>query len=532
MFHRRARTRAVTLLLAAMMLLLAACGQSSAPQGEDGEPAETGEEPAGEPKVLIVAHGTDTETLDPHKGTSSPTFTVLSHTFETLFELDLDGKIVPKLAESMDVNEDSTVFTIRLKEGINFSDGTPFNAEAVKANLERILDPEGEFPYAELLEPVKEINVLDEYTVQLVTAEPFGPMAQHLAHEAYAMVSPAVLAQGDDAVLRNPVGTGPFLIEDWRQGEEVVLVKNPNYWGEPAKLDRVIFRVVADESRVVELEAGTIDVATRVPPSEVERLEADPNITIDRTTIMRSIFIYLNAQREPFNDVRVRQAFNYAVNKEAIVENLLAGAGEPMTSPVPPGVFGYSPQTPYEYDPDRARQLLEEAGFDFNQTITLYHPTGRYTQDALVADAVRADLARIGVKVELQTMEWGQYVEMFLTPFEENKILMGMLGWGVATGDADYALYPMFHSRSWPGNDFNVGFYANEEVDRLLDAARTTADPEERARLYADAQKIIWEEAPWLFLHNEAVITAMRSNVTGFISHPTERFMAHEADKQ
>jgi len=357
-------------------------------------------------------------------------------------------------------------------------------------------------------------------------------MAQHLAHESYAMISPAVIAQGDDAVAQNPVGTGPFTIEAWRQGEEVVLARNPDYWGTPPKVDQLIFRVVADEARVVELEAGTVDVATRIPPSEVARLQANPDITIDQVTILRTIYVFLNAQREPFNDVRVRQAFNYAVNKEAIVESLLSGAGEPMTAPMPPGVFGYSRQTPYEYDPERARALLEEAGFDFNQTITFYHPTGRYTQDALVADAVRADLARIGVNLELETMEFGQYVEFIRTPLESNTVLMGMLGWGVATGDADYALYNLFHSGAWPGAAYNVGFYGNPDVDRLLDAARNTADPDERQRLYAEAQEIIWNEAPLIFLHNEAIITAMRRNVTGFVSHPTERFIATGADKQ
>src|SRR5690606_13155658 len=183
-------------------------------------------------------------------------------------------------------------------------------------------------------------------------------------------------------------------------------------------------------------------------------------------------------------------------------------------------------QTPYEYDPERARALLEEAGFDFNQTITFYHPTGRYTQDALVADAVRADLARIGVNLELETMEFGQYVEFIRTPLESNTVLMGMLGWGVATGDADYALYNLFHSGAWPGAAYNVGFYGNPAVDRRLDAARNPADPDERQRLYAEAQEIIWNEAPLIFLHNEAIITAMRRNVTGFVSHPTERFIA------
>src|SRR5690606_27998934 len=176
--------------------------------------------------------------------------------------------------------------------------------------------------------------------IELVTSAPFGPMAQHLAHESYSMMSPAVIAQGDEAVAQNPVGTGPFILETWRQGEEVVLVRNPDYWGTPPNLDQVIYRVVADEARVVELEAGTVDVATRIPPSELQRLQANPDITVDQVTILRSIFVFLNAQRAPFDDVRVRQAFNYAVNKEAIVANLLSGVGQPSTAPMPPGVFG------------------------------------------------------------------------------------------------------------------------------------------------------------------------------------------------
>lgn len=196
-----------------------------------------------------------------------------------------------------------------------------------------------------------------------------------------------------------------------------------------------------------------------------------------------------------------------------------------------PAIFGYSAQTPYSYNPDKARELLQEAGVAPGTKVTLHHPTGRYPQDAQVAEAIAAQLAEVGLEVELKTEEWANYLEVTNKPADENIIQMAMLGWSTPTMDADYALYNLFHSTQHPPGGFTRGFYANPDVDRLLDLGRTTVDQNTRKQHYADAINLIWDDAAWLFLHGISEITAVNKDLSGYVLHPSERILLHNADK-
>jgi peptide/nickel transport system substrate-binding protein len=484
-------------------------------------------------KTLTIASGTDIESTNIHTVTSSPSFSVLEHIYEPLFSMTAEGELEPVLAESITATSDTT-YVIALKQGISFTDGTPFNADAVKANLDYVLNADNGAPFRFLLvvagEPAQ-VDVVDEYTVQITTAIPFAPLPAHLSHGGLAMISPAVIEQGTDYMASNAVGTGPYVLAEWARSEQVVLQRNENYWGQMPAIDTVIFRVILEAgARIVELEAGTVDVALRVPPADISRLQDNSDVEVVITPGLRTIYIFLNTTEPPFDDVRVRQAVNYAVDNEAIVASLFDGAGLASQAPFAPPIFGYAEQAPYTRDLDRARELLAEAGVEEGTTVVLYHPTGRYSQDALVAEVVAAQLAEVGLNVELQTLEWTQYVPYVRAPKPDNDVQFAMLGWGVPTMDADYALYALFHSSEFPPG-FNGSFYENPEVDALLDEARSTLDVEARRALYAEAIGIIWEDAPWLFLYSEIQVTAIRSNVTGFIIHPDESAIANFADK-
>jgi ABC-type transport system substrate-binding protein len=483
-------------------------------------------------KTLTIAAGTDIENTNPFAVTASPSFSVLDHIYETLFTMSPEGDLQPLLAESIDAVDDTT-YLIQLREGISFSDGTPFNAEAVKANLDWVLDADNAAPFRFLIvvagEPA-EVEVVDEYTVQISTAIPFAPLPAHLSHGALAMVSPSELEQGADFMASNAIGTGPYLLSSWDRAEQVVLERNPDYWGDAPAVDRLVFRVIEEAgARIVEIEAGTVDVAVRVPPADIGLLEGNPDIDIDITPGLRTIYIFFNVTEEPFTDVRVRQAVNYAVDKQAIAESLFDGAARMSDAPIAPRVFGYSAQEPYARDVERARELLDEAGIEEGASVVLYHPTGRYPQDALVADAVRAQLGEVGLNVELRTLEWTQYVPHVRRTKPENDIQFAMLGWGTVTMDADYGLFALFHSSEHPPG-FNGAFYANDQVDALLDEARSTLDPDARLAAYDEAISLIWEDAPWLFLYSEIQVTAIRSNVSGFVVHPDESLIATGAD--
>jgi peptide/nickel transport system substrate-binding protein len=481
--------------------------------------------------TLVIATGTDIENTNIHIVTSSPSFSVLEHIYEPLFSMSAEGILEPLLAESIEATSDTT-YLLTVREGISFTDGIPFNADAVKANLDYVLDTENASAFRFLLvvggEPAQ-VEVVDEYSVQITTAVPFAPLPAHLSHGALAMVSPGALEQGADFLANNAIGTGPYMLETWDRAEQVVLTRNPNYWGEAPAIETLVFRVVPEAgARLVEIEAGTVDVAVRVPPADIARLEANPDITVEITPGLRTIYIFFNVTAEPFDDPLVRQAVNYAVDKQAIVEALFEGAARVSDAPFAPAIFGYNPQEPYPYNPERARELLAEAGVEEGTSVVLYHPTERYPQDALVADAVRSQLAEVGLNVELRTLEWTQYVPFVRAPAEENEIQFAMLGWSTPTMDADYALYALFHSGEAPPG-FNGAFYNNPEVDALLEQARSTLDEEVRQSAYSEAIATIWEEAPWLFLYSETQVTAIRNDVSGFIVHPDESLIATEA---
>ncbi|MDR7387845.1 MAG: ABC transporter substrate-binding protein, partial [Armatimonadota bacterium] len=245
----------------------------------------------------------------------------------------------------------------------------------------------------------------------------------------------------------------------------------------------------------------------------------------------RTIYIAFNNQKPPFTDARVRQAFNYAVNKRAIVQTVLGGAARVSDAPISPGIVGYAPIQPggWPYDVDRAKRLLAEAGHGGGLNVTLLHPTGRYVQDAAVAAAVQAQLRAAGINARLQTMEWAAYLSFTNQPVDRTPVEMFMLGWGTVTGDADYGLFSLFHSSQWAPAGFNRFFYRNPQVDQLLEEARAITDPARRAATYKQAMELIWRDAPWLFLHSESQVTGLRREVQGLVVHPTERVLAHTA---
>lgn len=483
------------------------------------------------PKVLNIVTGTDIESLMIHRVTSSPSYTVLEHIFEPLFELTPDGKVQPLLALDFRATG-PTEYTIKLRTGVKFTDGTPFNAAAVKANLDWVLKPENRAGFRSLVDMVTDVKVTADDTVVLTTRFPLAPLQYHLGHGGVAMISPAALARGDDFLSANAVGTGPFKLKEWKKGEFVTLERNPDYWGTKPTLDSVTFRVVREDgARIVAIESGDADVAVRIPPAEMARLRANKDIEVNVTPGLRTIYIFFNVERKPFDDKRVRQAVNYCVDKKAIVDKLFLGAARVSDAPIVPAVFGYSQQKVYERDVARAQALLRDAGIAAGTKVVLHHPTGRYVQDALVADAVRSQLRDCGLDVELRTLEWAQYIPTVRAERANNNIQFAMLGWGTVTSDADYGLYNLFHKANHPPG-FNGAFYDNPKVNELLERGRSVMDAKQRQDAYAEAIKIIWDDAPWLFLYSEIQVTAIRKNVTGFVVHPSERMVTTRADKK
>jgi len=487
--------------------------------------------------TLVIGRGADAVTLSFY-ASAAPDSETMAHVVETLFKLTPDGKIEPLLAESSQLSADGRQLTIRLRRGIRFHDGTAFNANAVKWNIDYFRDPNNRVAFRFLVSEVTAVDVVDANTVRLTTGRPFVPLLAHLTHDFIGMHSPDAVQKAGGMLPpqgmpygRAPVGTGPFKFKEWVRGDRIVLERNAEYWGpnKPA-LDQIIWRVIPDDgARVLALESGQIQVAVRVPPRDTSRLAINRALRVDRTSSLRTIYAAFNYQRRPFTDVRVRQAFNYAVNKRAIVQTILGGAARVSDAPIAPGIVGYAPVMSYPYDVAKAKQLLAEAGFGGGLTVTFHHPTGRYVQDAAVAAAVQAQLRDAGINARLVTMEWATYLNVTNRPVDQTDIEMFMLGWGTVTGDADYGLYSLFHSSQWAPGGSSRFFYKNPAVDGLLDEARAITDPARRAGTYKQAMEAIMKDAPWLFLHSESQITGMRREVQGLLVHPTERVLAYNA---
>ena len=475
---------------------------------------------------LVIAVGTDAVTLDVHAVTDTPTFNVTGHIFETLFALTPEGNVAPHLATGYEISDDGRVVSLTLRDDVFFHDGTPFNAEAVKANIERIQDPELANAFATMVSNIHEVEVTGEFTVDFHLPAPFAPLLPHLTHASQAMMAPSNMDHPE--LHGNPVGTGPFVLDQWARGESLKLVRNEDYWREPATLDSVTFLPISEgTTRIAMVDSGAAHVAINVPPQDVERIDVLDDVTVHKVDSMRTIYIFFNNYREPFTDVRVRQAFNHAIDKQAIVDFVLGGAGRVSDAAIAPGVFGYNATGVYEYDPERARELLAEAGFPDGMNVTLHSPTGRYMQDIQVAEAVQSYLADIGVNAEIITLEWAAYLSEIGRGAEESITQLGLMGWGVSTGDADQGLFNVLHGSQVVPFGSNRSLYSSPRFDELLDAARVETDEEARRGIYAEALEVAFEEAPWMFLHTERQLVAVRDNVEGLNVLPTERIDAY-----
>ncbi len=489
------------------------------------------QETAVERDTITIAIGAEPESLDPVNMTSAPAATVGEHAIQRLIYMEEDGELTPMLATEWESSADGTEWTFQIREGVTFHDGEPLNAEAVKVNLDRFIDPDVGAAYAFLLGSVEDIEATGEYELRLHLAEPFAPILSHLSHSFIGIVSPASLeGLGPDDTTDDAVGTGPYELVNWSRGDSITMVRNEDYWGPRPEIPNLVFQFIPEDSaRMVALETGEADAVMRVPPQDADRLDADPEIDVVYETSVRTIYIGFNYQSEPFDDPRVRKAFNYAVDKDAIVDAILDGNAFVADAPVVPAVFGHTSAGPYEYDPDRARELLADAGYPDGFSATLHHPTGRYLLDSTIAEAVQGMLNEIGLDITLETREWGAYLDFTGQPVDQAEYQMFMLGWGTVTLDADYGLYALLHTRQWNPDGNNRSFYSNEDVDDILDRARVETEPSVREDLYAEAIELIWDDAPWLYLHNEGQINAQRSNVGGLIHHPLENVSAWEA---
>ncbi|MBM7539926.1 ABC transporter substrate-binding protein [Amphibacillus cookii] len=518
------------LLLVASALFVVACGTDDDAQepGEDPAGEET-DEPAAEGGDLVIAQLSDAVSLDPHGSNDTPSSNVAYNIYEALVVQDENMELQPGLATEWTMVDDLT-WEFTLREGVTFHDGSEFNADVVKANIDRVLDDAIASPRSFLYDMITDVVVVDDYTVQFETEYSFAPLPAHLAHNGGGMISGELIEADYEAIedgeepgsviSNGPIGTGPFVFESWTSGSEIVLHRNDDYWGENAHLDSITFKVVPEDStRIAELETDAAHISDPLSPSDVARVEGSDGMHVNRQPSVSLSYIGFNAEKEPFDDPLVRQAISMAIDKDAIIDGIFDGAGIPAIGPIAPDVFGYDDSiSGLEYDVEEAKALLAEAGYEDGFSTTLWTNDQRERVD--MATYVQAELENIGIDVDIEIMEWGAYLEN--TAAGEHD--MFVLGWTTVTGDADYGMYPMFHSDNF-GEPGNRTFLANDELDDILIEARQNPDEDERLALYREAQEILVDEAPMLYIHHQEFLLGVRDEVQGFWQHPTQILM-------
>ncbi len=509
-------------------LLMAVAGTAFATTGLPG-PANAQTPPG----VLIVGQIAEPKSLDPAAVTAVNDFRILVNVYEGLTRYKSGTlEVEPALATGWSISDDGTEYTFTLRDGVTFHDGTPFDAEAVKFNFDRMLDENhpyhdtGPFPLSFFFGAVEKTEVVDAMTVKFTLNAPYAPFLSNLAYPTGLLVSPAAVMANGKEFGRSPVGTGPFKFAEWRSNEAVVVERNDAYWGDPAGAEAVVFRPITDaNTRVAEMLAGGIDMMVEVPPTSLGQFQGD-GFSVAEQAGPHVWFLILNAKEGPFADQRVRQAANYAINKEAIVNDVLEGTATVAAGPTPPAfAWAYNEALdPYPYDPEKATALIAEAGAE-GATLTFYVTEGGsgMLDPVPMGTAIQADLEAVGFDVKIETYEWNTFLGE-VNPGLEGKADMAEMAW--MTNDPDTLPYLALRSEAWPDKGgFNSGYYANDKVDELLEAARTATDQDERARLYREMQAIVQEDAPWVFVANWKQNAVTSDRVENFGLEPS--FLLH-----
>jgi peptide/nickel transport system substrate-binding protein len=476
----------------------------------------------------VVGLDAEPRSLDPHTTTASSDFRVLVNVYEGLVKF-ASGSLRPEpaLAKTWRVSGDGKIYTFTLKPGVRFHDGTPLDAQAIKFNFDRMLDKEhpyhqtGPFPLAFFFDKIARTVVVDPLSVRFELKEAFAPLLANLAYPSGLIVSPSAIKRWGRGVGRAAVGSGPFRFAGWDAGQRLVLERNDAYHGIPAQSERIVFRPIADPmTRVAELRAGHVDLVPELSPDNVAWFRQAAEFSVLEASGPHLWFLILNLKKPPLTDVRVRRALNLAVDKNALVHTVLQNTASVAAGPIA-AAFGKAAGNvePYAYDPERARALLREAGVVPGQRLTLAVPESGSGMLAPIqmATVIQANLKAVGIDVSIESYEWNSYLSKVNAGL--GALDMAAMAW--MTNDPDTLPFLALRSQAQPPAGFNSGWYENAEVDALLTEARRQTVPAERDARYAEVQRLVHDDAPWLFVASWKQNVVTHREVRGLSLEPS-----------
>ncbi|NKB68800.1 MAG: ABC transporter substrate-binding protein [Candidatus Latescibacteria bacterium] len=489
--------------------------------------------PSTDTTTLVYGRGSDSVGLDPALENDGESFKVCDNIYENLVTYERESTAVrPQLAHSWTSSPDGLIWTFSLRTDVRFHDGTPFNAQAMLFSLARQFDKnhpfhkvEGAYKYWKDMgmdDIVHTMEAPDDSTFVVRLKQPNATFLANLGMNFTAAVSPAAVKKYGVDFFKNPVGTGPFRFVEWRKDERLVLECNDQYWGPKAKIDRLMFKPISDPSvRFLELRTGAIQGLDNLSPEFIDEIRSNPDLQILTQAGMNVGYLAMNMDKPPFDNHLVRLAINHAVDKKALVDNFYQGLAQTAKNPIPPTLWGYNDAIQaYPYNPARARALLAEAGYPDGFTTELWAmpvPRPYMPQPDKIAQAIQADLGKVGIKTNIVQWEWGTYLDKVF----DGEHAMALLGWTGDNGDPDNFLYVLLDKTAAVKPAQNIAFYRSDELHQILVQARTSTDQAERTRLYHQAQEIVHRDAPWVPLVHATQTAAFHRGVSGFALHPT-----------
>ncbi|OGL21077.1 MAG: hypothetical protein A3G44_05185 [Candidatus Rokubacteria bacterium RIFCSPLOWO2_12_FULL_73_47] len=459
-------------------------------------------------KEVVLGLGAEPRTMLAVTIVDWTTNTQLEHVYDRL--LDRDPKTLrprPMLATGWKIVNDTT-WEFTLRRGVKFHNGEPFDAQSVKATMDYLKNPASKSHYAAYWRLVKEVQIVDPYTVRFVTEKPWPSLIDRASLTDFLVLPAKALRElGPEKLNQHPIGTGPFRFVEWKRDERLVLERNPDYWQGPADVARVTFRFIPEFSaRMAALLSGEIDVMKDVPPHVLEAVERSGRAKIRAAVSSRINYLALvNLKPGPMQDLRVRRALNHAVNVDELIAQVLKGRATKICGPLSPANVDYAPVECYPYDPQRAAALLREAGHDpAKLQLTLDTPSGRYPLDKDVSLAIAAQLQRLGIKVNVVVNEWGTHLDKIKN---RNTGDMFFLGWGPAVFGQG-VVEPLFQA-----NQTYSSYGNNKVINEKIARAITIVDPKGRAAAYAELQGLAHEEAAWVPLWQQHDLYGVASHV-------------------
>jgi glutathione transport system substrate-binding protein len=491
--------------------------------------------PALAAKDVVFAVASQFTTTDPYDANDTLSQAMAKSFYEGLYGFDKDMKMIPVLAESYEVSKDGLVYTIKLKKGIKFHDGTDFKADAVKANLDRVTNPENKLKrYGLYNNNIAKTEVVDDYTARITLKTPFSPFIAQLAHPSTVMISPTALKQwGNKDIAFHPVGTGPFKFVEWKQTDYLKVAKFDGYWkkGYP-KVDTITWKPVVDNnSRAAMMQTGEAHFTFPVPYEQADVLKSKPELEVVAAPSIVLRYLAMNTLQKPLDDPKVRQAINYAINKEALAKVAFSGYATAADGVAPQGVEYAVKIGPWPYDVAKAKQLMAEAGYPNGFETELWSGYNHTTAQK-VTQFLQQQLQQIGIKTKITLLEAGQRVERVESWQDPATapVRLYYIGWSTSTGEADWALRPLLYGDSWPPRLSNNAYYKNTKFDADIKNAQLTTDSTEKAKLYKDAQETAWKDAPWAPLVVEKLLSANNKKLTGVYVIPDASFNFTEID--